>query len=65
MRYIVKIKDDVYIDQERAKLAATTNVTVVNVLEELRYVHIVCAESVLDTIDKTGINSIHADGEMI
>ena len=65
MRYIVKIKDDVYIDQERAKLAATTNVTVVNVLEELRYIHIDCAESVLDTIDKTGINSIHADGEMI
>ena len=30
MRYIVKIKDDVYIDQERAKLVATTNVTVVN-----------------------------------
>jgi len=65
MRYIVKIKDDAYIDQIRARLVATTNVTVVNVLENLRYIHIDCAESVVDTIDKTGINSIHADGEMV
>ena len=40
MRYIVKIKDNAYIDQERAKLVATTNVTVVNTLENLKCVHI-------------------------
>ena len=65
MRYIVKIKDNAYLDQERAKLVATTNVTVVNTLENLKCVHIDCAESVIDTIDKTGITWINQDYEMI
>ena len=65
MRYIIKIKDNAYLDQERAKLVATTNVTVVNTLENVQCIHIDCAESVIDTIDKTGINWINQDYEMI